>query len=110
MTAARRTSKTRPMKARPVGNKAREFIQNAQASIIKAQSRMDTIDKQAERIDALGVDADAALNMGNVQLARAILLNMRAHAANVRRHEQDAAAAMANAQTVLGKTVRGEWE
>lgn len=111
MTAAKaRQTRTNPPKPRPLGNRARELVEDAQGHIKNAQKRMATIDKQAERIDALGVDADAALDMGNVQLARAILLNMRAHAANVRRHEQDAAAALATAQATLGRCVRGEWE
>lgn len=51
-----------------------------------------------------------AVRQGNMPLAEAIMLDVRAAAANVRRHEQDAARAMAEAVTVLGRTVRGEWE
>jgi hypothetical protein len=75
-----------------------------------AQRRMSTIDKQAERADELANMAAMAVRDGNAPLALAILLDVRSAAANVRRHEQDAAQAMANAQTVLGKTIRGEWE
>lgn len=104
------SANSKPRQPRPLGNRARELVEDAQDSIKAAQKRMATIDRQAERVDELGIDADKALDMGNVPLARAILLNMRAHAANVRRHEQDAAAALATAQATLGRCVRGEWE
>lgn len=78
--------------------------------IVGAQKRMATIDRQGERADELAGMATHALEAGNIPLARAMLLDIRAAAANVRRHEQDAAAALASAQTTLGRCTRGEWE
>ena len=74
-----------------------------------AQRRMSTIDKQAERADELAGMAAMAVRDGNAPLALAILLDVRAANANVRRHEHDAAKALADAQATLGRTVRGEW-
>lgn len=100
----------RPRKPAPLGNRARAGVEDAMMHIGGAQRRMATIDKQAERADELANMAAMAVRDGNAPLALAILLDVRQAAANVRRHEQDAARAMADAQTVLGKVTRGEWE
>lgn len=106
MTATR----GRPRKPAPLGNRARALVEDAMMHIGAAQRRMSTIDKQAERADELAGMAAMAVRDGNAPLALAILLDVRAANANVRRHEQDAAKALADAQATLGRTVRGEWE
>lgn len=106
MTATR----GRPRKPAPLGNKARAMVEDSLMRIGAAQKRMATIDRQAERADELARMAIQAVRQGNMPLAEAIMLDVRAAAANVRRHEQDAARAMAEAVTVLGKATRGEWE
>jgi hypothetical protein len=104
------TGRGRPRKPAPLGNKARGLVEDAMMHVGTAQRRMSTIDKQAERADELANMAAMAVRDGNAPLALAILLDVRSAAANVRRHEQDAAAALADAQATLGRCVRGEWE
>lgn len=94
---------------RPLGNRARELVEDAMMHVGGAHKRMGVIDRQAERVDELGQMADQAIRQGNVPLALQMVLDMRGAAANVRRHEQDAARMLTDAQAVLGRTVRGEW-
>ena len=104
------TAGSNAKRPRPLGNKARELVEDAMGYVRQAEKRMGTIDRQAERVDELGVMADQSLRQGNVPLALQLVLDMRSASANVRRHEQDAGQMLAAAQVALGRCVRGEWE